>query len=176
MPLKSSTVGAIIGSALMALSLVGSSRNPASLTKFSNSSPEGEVARLHKIGVDAVAEGQYEYAREAFWSAAKSALKAGSPRDAAMNWNNAGYACLVAMRYQPALEDLTRARALAESSGEMVPLIYSLNNLASLYLHMGGTEAALRISREALAGPAGYADAKETGEAIRSGGRGTDRS
>ena len=41
----------------------------------------------------------------------------------------------------------------------MLPLIYALNNLASLYLQMGQPDRALRIAQDALAGPAGHAHA-----------------
>lgn len=156
MPRKSVTVGAIIGSTLMALSLVGSYRNPATPLKLHSNSLAAE-ARFHAMGKAAYSEGRYEDARAAFWTAATEAARAGSPRDAAMNWSNAGFASVTAMQYGPALADLSRARDVAEASGEMVPLIFTLNNLASLYLQMGAPENALRISRDALTGPAGHA-------------------
>lgn len=159
MPRKSATVGAFIGSALIVLSLAGSSRNPANLPKLPNKKALAEVDRLNRLGKAALAEGRYQDARGAFWSAASVALGANSPGKSAMNWSNAGYASIAAMQYRPALEDLTRARAMAESSGEMVPLIYTLNNLAALYLHMGEPEKALSLSQGALAGPAGHAHA-----------------
>ena len=76
-----------------------------------------------------------------------------------MNWSNSGFSAEAAMQYGPALHDLNLARETAQASGEMVPLIYSLNNLASLYLQMGSPGDALRISSDALSGPAGHADA-----------------
>lgn len=153
------TVGAIIGSTLMALSLAGSYRNPANWLKSPDQTSLAEIARLHALGKTAFSEGRYGEAREAFGAAAREAMSAGSSREAAMNWSNAGFAAVSAMQYRPALEDLSRARATAEASGEMTPLIYALNNLASLYLQMGAWEDALRISRDALAGPASHADA-----------------
>ena len=156
MPRKSVTVGAIIGSTLMALSLVGSYGNPAALTKRSTTAHAG-VVRLHELGKTAFSDGRYQDAREAFWAAATLALRAGSPRDAAMNWSNAGYSSVVAMQYRPALEDLSLARRTAEASGERVPLLYALTNMASLYLQMGAPDRALGISREALNGPAAHA-------------------
>jgi CHAT domain-containing protein/tetratricopeptide (TPR) repeat protein len=158
-PRKSVTFGAIIGSTLMALSLVGSYGNPAILPKLSDKTSLAEVMRLHALGKAAFSEGRYQDAREAFWAAAAGAMRVGSARDAAMNWSNAGFASVIAMQYRTALEDLSRARRTAEAAGEMVPLIYTLSNLAGLYLQMGAPEDALHISQEALAGPAGHANA-----------------
>lgn len=159
MPKKSVTVGAIIGSTLMALSLAGSFRNPANLLTLAHKSSLAEVVRLRSLGKTALLDGRYQDAREAYRAAATAAIRAGSPLEAAGNWSNAGLASVTAMQYRPALEDLYRARDTAEASGEMVPLIYALNNLASLYLQMGAPGNALRISRDALAGPAGHANA-----------------
>jgi CHAT domain-containing protein/tetratricopeptide (TPR) repeat protein len=152
--------GAVIGSTLMALSLAGSSRNPATSTAHPSKAALAGIDRLFDLGAAAMSEGRYQDARNAFWAAATAALKAGSNRKAAQNWQNAGFASLLGMQYKPALEDLTRARKLAESSGEMVPLIYALNTLSSLYLHMGEPANALRLSVAALEGPAGHADAR----------------
>ena len=164
MPKKSAAVGAIIGSTLMALSLVGSYRSPANLLKLSAQISSDEVAGLRRQGHAALANGRVLEAHDFYRAAANAASRAGSPRDAAMNWNNAGVASLTALQYGQAMEELSRARAIAERSGEMVPLIYALNNLASLYLQMGAPEDALRISREALAGPAGHANAAMRGK------------
>ncbi len=159
MPGKSVTVGAIIGSTLMALSLAGSYRNPASFSKLPDPAILAEATRLHALGKVAFSDGRYQDARQTFLSAASAAMRAGSPRDAAMNWSNAGFSAETAMQYGPALHDLNLARDTARASGEMVPLIYALNNIASLYLQMGSPGDALRISRDALDGPAGHADA-----------------
>jgi len=153
-------VGAIIGSTLMALSLVGSYGNPAKATRLSNTTLKAETARLHALGKVAFSAGHYQDARNAFRAAAEDALSSGSARDAAMNWSNAGFASVNAMQYAAALEDLSRARSTAEKAGEMAPLIYSLSNLTGLYLQVGAWENALHISQEALAGPAGHANAK----------------
>jgi CHAT domain-containing protein/tetratricopeptide (TPR) repeat protein len=158
-PGKSVTAGAIIGSTLMALSLAGSSRNPANPLNLPDPTTLAEAARLQDLGFAAFSEGRYQDARETFRAAASAAMRAGSARDTAMNWSNAGFSAESAMEYGPALEDLTLARETARASGAMVPLIYALNNLASLYLQMGSPGDALRISRDALAGPAGHADA-----------------
>ena len=159
MPSKSVTTCAIIGSTLMALSLVGSSGNPAKLSTNPNAVLMADVARLHASGKVAFSEGRYLDAREAFSSAAIIAARADSRRDAAMNWSNAGFSSLSAMQYGSAQQELSRARSIAEASGEMVPLIFALNNLASLYLQMCERDNALRTARAALAGPAGHADA-----------------
>ena len=159
MPGKSVTVGAIIGSTLMALSLAGSYRNPASFSKLTDPAVLAEATRLHALGKTAFTDGRYQDAIESFHAAALAAARAGSARDAAMNWSNAGFSAEAAMQYGPALHDLNLAKETAQASGEMVPLIYSLNNLASLYLQMGSPGDALRISSDALSGPAGHADA-----------------
>jgi len=151
-PGKSVTVGAIIGSTLMALSLAGSYTNPANLLKLPDPSSLAEATRLHALGKAAFTDGRYQDARDIFHAAASAATRAGSPRDAAMNWSNAGFAAETAMQYGPALQDLSLASDTARTAGEMVPLIYALNNLASLYLQMGSPADALRISRDALAG------------------------
>jgi CHAT domain-containing protein/tetratricopeptide (TPR) repeat protein len=158
-PGKSVTVGAIIGSTLMALSLAGSYRNPASFSKLPDPVILAEATRLHALGKVAFSDGRYQDARQTFLSAASAAMRAGSPRDAAMNWSNAGFSAEVAMQYGPALHDLSLARDTAQASGQMVPLIYALNNLASLYLQMGAPHDALRIAGDALDGPAGHANA-----------------
>ena len=160
MPKRFVTVGAIIGSTLMALSLVGSSRNPANLSRLPNKTSLLEVVRLRDLGKSAFLDGRYQDAREAYRAAAAAAIHAGSAFEAAGNWSAAGTASAMALQYRPALEDLSRARGIAEASGEMVPLIWALNSLASLFLQMGAPENALGISRAALAGPAGHADAK----------------
>ncbi len=166
MSFKFVSVGAIIGSTLMALSLVGSYENLANISKQSGKSSLVEVDRLVALGKTAFSDGRYQEARDAFRSAAGAAARAGSPRRAAMNWSSAGFVSVTAMQYRPALEDLTRARETATASGEMLPLIYALNNLASLYLQMGAPESALNISRDALAGPAGHADAAMRGKLL----------
>jgi CHAT domain-containing protein/tetratricopeptide (TPR) repeat protein len=125
-----------------------------------------EVHRLRELGKSAFAEGRYQDAHEAFASAANAATRIGSPYDAAMNWSNAGYSALAGMQYRPALENLLRARSIAEKSGEMKPLIFALNNLASLYLQMNQPANALRIAEDALSGPAGHADAAKRGQLL----------
>jgi len=155
---KALLIGAVIGSTLMALSLGGSYRNPVSLISSSDKASVAVIERYNVLGKTAIADGRYQDAREAFWAAAATAMRAGIPGKAALNWSNAGYASLAAMQYRSALEDLTRARRTAETHGEMRALIFALNNLASLYLQMGDPEDALRIAREALDGPAGHAD------------------
>ncbi len=160
------TLGAIIGSTLMALSLAGSSRTAAVLSKLSAERPLPEVDRFTALGKKDFSQGRYEDARAAFWSAATTAMRAGSPRRAAMNWSNAGFASVSAMQYRTALEDLTLAKRTAETFDEPLPLSYALNNLASLYLQMGAPGDALRISREALAGPARHADTAILGKLL----------
>ena len=166
MPKQYAVVGAIIGSALMALSLVGSYEGPAKPSRNPDKKHLAQVARLHELGKAAFSDGRYQDSRDNFRAAAAIAAQTGSLRDAAMNWSNAGFASVAGMQYGLALQDLSRARETAEASHEAVPLIYALNNLASLYLQMGAPETALRISRDALAGPAGRADAGKRGKLL----------
>jgi CHAT domain-containing protein len=86
-------------------------------------------------------------------------MREGFPRNAAMDWSNAGFSSVAAMEFKPALEDLTLGKTTAEKHGAMKPLIYAENDLASLYLQMGDPDHALQIAREGLGGPAGHADA-----------------
>ena len=164
MPRKSVTIGAIIGSTLMALSLVGSYGNPASFTKSPDKKLLAERERLHALGKAAAAEGRYQDARDAYASAAAAAVLGASPYYAAMDWSNAGYCAKATMQYQLALEDLLRARSIAETARQLKPLIYALDNLADLYLLMNQPANALRIAQDALSGPAGHADARQRAE------------
>src|SRR5580698_8036603 len=66
-PRKSVTVGAIIGSTLMALSLVGSYRTPANTTERSDAARWTEVDQLVALGKTAYSEGRFQDARAAFW-------------------------------------------------------------------------------------------------------------
>ena len=70
MPKQSLKVGAIIGSTLMALSLVGSHGNPANLSDHSRNSDPAEVVRLHDSGIAALNDGRYLDAHDAFEAAA----------------------------------------------------------------------------------------------------------
>jgi CHAT domain-containing protein len=70
------------------------------------------------------------------------------------------------MQFGQALNDFSVARRTAESARKMRPLIFTQNNLASLYIHMGQPEEAVRVAREALAGPAGHADAAMRGKLL----------
>jgi len=76
-PGKSVTVGAIIGSTLMALSLAGSYRNPANLSKLPNPTTLAEATRLHALGKTAFTDGRYQDAIESFHAAALAAARAG---------------------------------------------------------------------------------------------------
>ena len=75
-----------------------------------------------------------------------------------MNWNNAGAAAVARLDYRDAQLDFAKARSVAQTSREFVPLAVTMNNLASLYLQMGNPEAAIHIATEALAGPVGSVD------------------
>lgn len=143
------TVGAIIGSTLFALLLTGSSRTVAS-------SPQ--TALLNAQGVSLYSAARFQQARDLFHCAAALAQSLGDERSAAMNWNDAGACSVATMQFRQALDDFSLARRTAEAAGKMRPLIFTLNNIASLYLRMGEPAEAVRIARQALDGPAGHAD------------------
>jgi len=143
------TAGAIIGSTLFALLLTGSSRTVAS-------SPQ--TALLNAQGVSLYSAASFQQARDLFHSAAALAQSLGDERSAAMNWNDAGACSVATMQFRQALDDFSLARRTAEAAGKMRPLIFTLNNIASLYLRMGEPAEAVRIARQALDGPAGHAD------------------
>lgn len=153
------TLTAVIGLTLAAVSLTGSTEKPATLSTslpYELSAPE--IRRANDAGRAQFAAGHYLEARAAFLGAAGLAQRAGDPRSAAMNWNNAGGSALARLDYRDALADLLRARQIAEAYRKFVPLAMTMNNLASLYLEMGNPAAAIQIAREGLLTPAGRDD------------------
>jgi CHAT domain-containing protein/tetratricopeptide (TPR) repeat protein len=141
-------MAAILGSTLIAVSLSGSIwRQP---NRF-NPASAAETA-LYKRGRQLYVAGEYRQASLTFRSAASQAEHDGSPRQAAMNWNNAGGAALARLDFREALPDFLKARQIAEASGLRAAFRITLNNLAGLYLQMGDAEASARVAREALAG------------------------
>lgn len=157
LPLKPAC--ALIGSTLFALLLSGSSRNAASPTPSTNSHAAAEMKRLYEEGIRQYASADYSGARQAFLQAADFAHQAGDESKAAFDWNNAGNTSILTMQFGAALEELKHAQHIAESAGKLRPLIYTLNNLASLYIRMGQFNKAVLTAQEALDGPAGHADA-----------------
>ncbi len=166
MPFKLTTLGTVIGTTLMALALGGSVWNPANSPESTDQAALVVINDFYNRGAAALSDGRYQDARGAFHSAAIAAERAGFLRKAAMNWSNAGLASFTGLQYRPALEDLTRARQIAQASAEMVPLSYTLNNLAVLYRQMGAEEETLRIARDALVGPAGNANPRMHAELL----------
>jgi CHAT domain-containing protein len=149
---------AVLGSALTALSLTGSTRNPAiSQPSLMSARAKDEIRRLNDEGRRKFAAGQYLEARDQFRATALIAERSGDASEAATNWSNAGGCSLVRQDFRTALGDFLKARQIAETSSSLVPLAFTLNNLASLYLQMGNPEAALQVATEALDGPAGTA-------------------
>lgn len=151
---------AVIGLTLAALSLTGSREKSATLF-LSNPdfSLAGEARRQNQQGRSFFASGRYLDARSAFHSAAEIALRAGDLGLAATNWSNAGGSALARLDYRGALGDLRKAREIARRSRSSAALASTLNNLASLYLQIGNTAAAIEVANEALAGPAQSAGA-----------------
>jgi CHAT domain-containing protein/tetratricopeptide (TPR) repeat protein len=157
LPLK--TACAWIGSTLLALLLCGSSRTAASPTFLPDSHAASEMKRLYTEGARLYASAEYSHARQAFLQAADFAHQAGDESKAAFDWNNAGHCSILTMQFGAALVQLKHARQIAEVAHQSRPLLYSLNSLAALYIHMGQFDQAIVTAREALNGPAGHADA-----------------
>lgn len=106
---------------------------------------------FHAEGRHLYSAGEYTRARQAFRSAALLAERDGSPRRAAMNWNDAGAAALASQNFRDALPDFLKARQIAGKFNLRQLLLITMNNLAGLYLQMNDPEAAMRVAREALA-------------------------
>ncbi len=150
---------AVIGLTLTALSLNGLwGTSAASSITVRNSSLTPEICSGNTAGKQFYARGSYLKARALFLDAALLSQHGGDLCSAAMNWNNAGGSALARLDYRDALADFLKARQAAQASRESVPLAMTMNNLASLYVQMGKPAAAVRIAREALAGPARSAD------------------
>lgn len=149
--MRLSIFAAILGSALVAFSLGGSRWHPTINTKPAST----EEIALHNEGRRLYAAGQYARASQVFRSAALRAERDGSPRQAAVDWNNAGGAALARLDFRDALPDFLKAKTTAEASGLRQPLAITLNNLAGLYLQMGDPEATMRIAKEGLTGVIG---------------------
>lgn len=151
--------GAVIGLALTALSLNGSTQNSAaSSIPNINSNIALEVRAQHAAGKREYDQGHYRKARALQLGAASIAKQSGDLPLAAECWHSAGAAALALMDYRDALADLLNARHAAQAGRQSVLLAKTMNNLASLYLQMGNPAAAAAIAEEALAGPAGSAD------------------
>ena len=140
-------LAAILGSALVAFSLCGSTWRPSK-----NNPASAEEVALYNEGRRLYVAGDYTRAGQLFRSAALRAEIDGSPRQAAMNWNNAGVAALDRLDFRNALPNFLKAKWMAEAAGLRQPLAITLNNLAGLYLQMGDPDATMRIAKEGLSG------------------------
>jgi tetratricopeptide (TPR) repeat protein len=145
-------LSAILGSALVAFLLCGSTWRPLSIN--ANPASPAELA-LSSEGRRLYAAGQYSRASLVFRSAALRAERDGSPYQAAMSWNNAGGAALARLDFRAALPWFLKARQIAQASRLRVPFLVTMNNLASLYLEMGDPEATMRVAKEALSSAVG---------------------
>jgi CHAT domain-containing protein/Tfp pilus assembly protein PilF len=137
---------AVTGSTLVAFTLCGSTWRTTNPKPASSA----EIA-LYKTGRFLYDNGEYTRAIDAFRSAALQAERDGSPRQAAMNWNNVGAAALARMDFRDALPALEKAKITAANSKQLAPLLITLNNLADLYLEMGDPASSMRAVREGLA-------------------------
>lgn len=151
--MKLVTVGAIIGLTLVALVLNGSTRSAAPLSPTISSAETDLLHARFRQAQLLLSQGRYFEARDVFRAAAERAETDSLARLAANYWNGAGFCSIAAMQYAAAHRDLTKARAVAETNRQPAALAHILNNLASLYMHMGQPAEAERLAREALAGP-----------------------
>ena len=149
MPVKTVTVGVIIGSTLMALLLTGSSRNAASPSQ-QKSPGSPELVRLKTRGVTLYNEGRYLEAREMFRAAAALAEKEKNYKVAVGNRINGGICSELLLQFREALVELTDAKEQALNFGQTVLLETALNSIAALYIRIGQPEKALQIARDAL--------------------------
>jgi len=148
-----------IGLTLVALMLAGSSRNAANFTDTRDFGKTGEVKHLNAEAVRLFNSAEYSKARREFVSAATLAEASGDEYGTAMNWNNAGSCSIHTMQFGEAFSELRHAQSVAVRAHEFRPLLFTLNNLASLYIQLGQPDKAVLIGREALSGPAAHADA-----------------
>ncbi|MCL5742580.1 MAG: tetratricopeptide repeat protein, partial [Acidobacteria bacterium] len=96
--------------------------------------------------------GRIEEAFACFESGRELALSLGHGDLASRFLSNSASCELARRRYQPALEHLTRARALARESGDTGTRAITEANIASVYEQMGDTAAAARWAVRALHG------------------------
>ncbi len=137
---------AVIGPALIAISLCGSTWRPitdSTHLSAAYNALSGDGIRLYK-------KGEFSEASPVFQQAASRAALDGLPGRAALNWSNAGGAELAHLNFRAALPLFLKARTIAETSPFRVPYLAAVNNLASLYLEMGDPESTVRIAREGL--------------------------
>ena len=150
---------AVIGLALTALSLNGSTRNSAAWSIPKNRSVSAAELRAQNAAAKQEYDrGNYLGARALLLHAASLAQQSGDLPSVALNWNGAGASALARMDYRDALADFLNARQAAQTSRQFVMLAKTMNNLASLYLQMGNPTVAEAIAQDALSGRAGSAD------------------
>jgi tetratricopeptide (TPR) repeat protein len=152
---KSSVYGALIGSTLSALLLTGSLR-VAAPSQGSKLPPE--LTGLREQAIRLVSQGRYYDARKAFLSVSSRSRELGLTQSAAMNLLSGGNCLYIALNFSGALKDFEQAQDMARRYGALPALAASENNLASLYLHMGEFDKALRVSTDALDRPEGSSD------------------
>jgi tetratricopeptide (TPR) repeat protein len=142
---------AVLGSALIALSLIGSSRASAnSSTKITDRQADAEVRDGISRGKNLYAAGNSLEAHGAFLVAGILAERTGSAQAAADCFNNAGVAALALQDTKHALPDFLHARQLAQALPDADVLGRVMNNLATLYLTSGHPEEAMQTAAEAL--------------------------
>lgn len=134
-------------------SLLGSSETKA-IVKSGPPPPEASSDFSGtEFGIRLSGAGRYSEARDAFRAVAHKAERAGVPRIAAINWNDAGACSLLRHEFQPALNEFLRAKQEAELAQDTRALVAAINNLANLYNQTGDPQAALAIAQQALSGP-----------------------
>ena len=154
------TISVLSGFALSALLVNCSAERPAFVPLPAPLRDPGATA-LNAEGRRLYSNGRYLESRSFFLMAAQLADAAGDDSASAMNRNNVGTAEMVTGQFAEAMKDLNEARRLAQTSGQMRPLLFCMDNLANLYIQIGQPDNAVRVAREGLDGPAGHADAGE---------------
>jgi tetratricopeptide (TPR) repeat protein len=159
-PRNPQTVGAIIGSTLIALLLTGSPRIAASNRLIYAKQLCPEILATKDRAKKYFAAGQYEDARRTYVEAAKLARQLDVQGEAARNWNSAGACAIVTGQFRVALEEFSLARGLAEAAQDPEALTAILNNLASLYMQTGQYDLAMRLAQQGLVSEGARIDPK----------------
>ncbi len=147
------TIAVLVALSAFALVLAGSREAAAGPGHGIVSKDLAEVRHLGDAAVQLYKSGRYIEARDAFRAVAQLAEKRRLKREAAWYWNNVAACSLVLLQYRAAVEDLLKAKFLAESVRQMESALAAANNLASTYIHLNQPANAVQISTQALANP-----------------------
>lgn len=149
---------AVLGSALTALSLIGSTQAPANSPNNIEPSAAAAIRQSFTAARRQFSAGHYLEAHESFLATASLAQRSGSLLIAAEAFNDAGASALARQDIRHALPDFLRARHSAEALHDATVIAGAMNNLASLYNTSGHPEVARQVATQALAASAGVKD------------------